>query len=83
MRPTGLINSDGEGIAMSFERPWLAQYPQGVPAQIDVDEFPSVVDVLQNAIDKYRDRPAFANLGKTLTYADRRAQLAVRRLPAG
>ncbi|HEY0502151.1 MAG TPA: long-chain fatty acid--CoA ligase [Lysobacter sp.] len=54
---------------MSFERPWLAHYPQGVPAQIDVDEFPSVVDVLQNAIDKYRDRPAFANLGKTLTYA--------------
>ena len=54
---------------MSLERPWLAHYPQGVPAQIDVDEFPSVVDVLQNAIDKYRDRPAFANLGKTLTYA--------------
>lgn len=72
MRPADLessTHSDGEGIAMSFERPWLAQYPQGVPAQIDVDEFPSVVDVLQNAIDKYRDRPAFANLGKTLTYA--------------
>lgn len=54
---------------MSFERPWLAQYPQGVPAQIDVDEFPSVVAVLESAIQKYRDRPAFANLGKTLTYA--------------
>lgn len=54
---------------MSFERPWLAQYPQGVPAEIDVDEFPSVVAVLENAIDKYRDRPAFANLGKTLSYA--------------
>ena len=55
---------------MSFERPWLAQYPQGVPAEIDVDEFPSIVSVLENAIDKYRDRPAFANLGKTLTYAE-------------
>jgi long-chain acyl-CoA synthetase len=54
---------------MSFERPWLTQYPQGVPAQIDVDEFPSVVAVLESAIQKYRDRPAFANLGKTLTYA--------------
>ena len=54
---------------MSFERPWLAQYPQGVPAQIDVDEFPSVVAVLESAIQKYRDHPAFANLGKTLTYA--------------
>ncbi|WP_363796979.1 long-chain fatty acid--CoA ligase [Lysobacter firmicutimachus] len=55
---------------MSLERPWLAQYPQGVPAQIDVDEFPSVVSVLQNAIDKYRDRPAFSNFGKVLTYGD-------------
>ncbi|QSX77553.1 long-chain fatty acid--CoA ligase [Agrilutibacter solisilvae] len=55
---------------MSNERPWLAEYPEGVPAEIDVDEFPSVVSVLQKAIDTYRDRPAFANLGKTLTYGD-------------
>ncbi|ALN91308.1 MULTISPECIES: long-chain fatty acid--CoA ligase [Lysobacter] len=55
---------------MSFERPWLAHYPQGVPAQIDVEEFPSVVSVLENAIENYRDRPAFSNFGKQLTYAD-------------
>jgi len=55
---------------MSLERPWLAQYPQGVPAQIDVEEFPSVVSVLENAIEKYRDRPAFSNFGKVLTYGD-------------
>jgi long-chain acyl-CoA synthetase len=52
------------------QRPWLAQYPAGVPAEIDVDEFPSIVSVLQRAIDRYRDRPAFANFGKILTYAD-------------
>ncbi len=52
------------------QRPWLAQYPAGVPAEIDVDEFPSIVSVFQRAIDRYRDRPAFANLGKILTYAD-------------
>ena len=55
---------------MSIERPWLSSYPQGVPADIDVDEFPSIVSVLDNAIAKYRDRPAFSNLGKTLTYGD-------------
>jgi long-chain acyl-CoA synthetase len=59
-----------EGIAMSSERPWLAQYPAGVPAEIDVDEYPSIVSVLESAIAHYRDRPAFANLGKVLTYAD-------------
>src|SRR6476620_1675084 len=55
---------------MQVERPWLASYPAGVPAQIDLDEFPSIVSVLQSSLEKYRDRPAFSNLGKTLTYAD-------------
>ena len=55
---------------MTAERPWLAQYPAGVPAQIDVDEYPSIVSVLEGAIASYRDRPAFANLGKVLTYAE-------------
>ncbi|WP_133478749.1 long-chain fatty acid--CoA ligase [Cognatilysobacter segetis] len=55
---------------MTLDRPWLASYPAGVPAEIDVDEYPSIVAVLQTAIEKYRDRPAFSNLGKTLSYAD-------------
>ncbi|MHB8911431.1 MAG: long-chain fatty acid--CoA ligase [Lysobacter sp.] len=55
---------------MNLERPWLAQYPAGVPAQIDVDEYPSIVSVLDNAITKYQDRPAFSNLGRTITYAE-------------
>ncbi|KGQ19058.1 Long-chain-fatty-acid-CoA ligase [Lysobacter dokdonensis DS-58] len=55
---------------MQQARPWLASYPQGVPAEIDVAEFPSIVSVLQSSLEKYRDRPAFSNLGKTLTYAD-------------
>ena len=55
---------------MNLERPWLAEYPAGVPAQIDVDEYPSIVSVLENAITTYHDRPAFSNLGRTLTYAE-------------
>ena len=55
---------------MNLERPWLASYPQGVPAQVDVEEYPSIVAVLQGSLEKYRDRPAFANLGKVLTYAE-------------
>ena len=54
---------------MTLQRPWLDQYPAGVPAEIDADEFPSVPAVLQGAIANYRDRPAFSNMGKTLTYA--------------
>ncbi len=54
---------------MAIERPWLAHYPAGIPAQIDVDEFSSIPAVLEGSIRKFRDRPAFANMGKTLTYA--------------
>jgi long-chain acyl-CoA synthetase len=59
-----------KGIPMELERPWLEQYPESVPHRIDPEEFPSVVAVLQSAIDQYRDRPAFANLGKVLTYGE-------------
>jgi long-chain acyl-CoA synthetase len=55
---------------MSSERPWLAHYPPGVPAEINPDEFSSIVAVLDNAIARFRDRPAFSSFGKVLTYAD-------------
>jgi long-chain acyl-CoA synthetase len=53
---------------MTDARPWLAHYPAGVPAEIDADEFSSIPQVLRASIDKFRDKPAFSNLGKTLTY---------------
>jgi long-chain acyl-CoA synthetase len=52
------------------QRPWLASYPSGVPAEIDVDAYPSVVSVLEYACDRFRHRPAFTNMGRTLTYGD-------------
>ncbi|HMB55819.1 MAG TPA: AMP-binding protein [Arenimonas sp.] len=55
---------------MSNERPWLASYPENVPAQINVDEYPSIVSVLSKACERYSSRPAFSNYGKSLTYAD-------------
>ena len=55
---------------MSLDRPWLLSYPKNIPATIDVDEFASIVAVLKNACDKYSDNPAFANFGKTISYAD-------------
>lgn len=55
---------------MSQDRPWFKSYPQGVPHEIDLEEFRSVVSVLENAIDRYRDRVAFSNFGKSLTYGE-------------
>ncbi|GMV30920.1 MAG: long-chain-fatty-acid--CoA ligase [Rhodanobacteraceae bacterium] len=55
---------------MSNPRPWLANYPSGVPAEIDLSEFSSVVAVLESACERFRNRPAFANMGKQLSYDD-------------
>ncbi|MGA0587688.1 AMP-binding protein [Dyella sp. KRB-257] len=55
---------------MSNERPWLDHYPDGVPAQIDLDAYTSVVAVLEEAFERFRDRPAFASFGKQLSYGE-------------
>ena len=53
---------------MQPNRPWLATYPAGIPAEIDVDAYGSIVAVLRESCDRYRQRPAFTNMGKTLSY---------------
>ncbi|MGR4874207.1 long-chain fatty acid--CoA ligase [Pseudoxanthomonas sp. LARHCG66] len=55
---------------MSQERPWFKSYPQGVPQEVDLEQYRSIVSVFDEAISKYRDRPAFRNFGKTLTYGE-------------
>ena len=55
---------------MADSRPWLAQYPPGVPAEIDASGIPSVVAMFEKACASYPERPAYSNFGKTLTYAE-------------
>jgi len=53
-----------------MEQPWFQSYPEHVPHEIDVEEFSSVPDVFEQTVKKYADRPAFINLGKSLSYAE-------------
>jgi long-chain acyl-CoA synthetase len=55
---------------MSQDRPWFKNYPQGVPREIDLDEYRSIVSVFDTAVGSFNDRPAFSNFGKTLTYSE-------------
>lgn len=52
------------------ERIWLASYPAGIPAEVDVRAFSSINDVLARSVERFRARPAFANMGVTLTYGE-------------
>ena len=50
-------------------RPWLAAYPQGVPADVDLSKYPSLVALMDEAFTKYADRIAYSFMGKDVTYA--------------
>ncbi|MBA8883201.1 long-chain-fatty-acid--CoA ligase [Dokdonella fugitiva] len=51
-------------------RPWLANYPPGTPAEIDPGQYRSVVALLEECCDRFRHRPAFTNMGRVITYGD-------------
>ena len=49
---------------------WKDKYPEGIPTEIDPDQYPNIQAVLKESCQRFADRPAFTNLGKTLTYGD-------------
>ena len=53
-----------------MEKPWLKSYPPGVPAQIDLSGYRSIVDLLEQSCSKYKDRMAFHNMGAELSYSE-------------
>lgn len=50
-------------------RHWLGSYGP-IPAEIDADRHPSVSALLDDAMHRFADRPAFHAFGRTLAYAD-------------
>jgi long-chain acyl-CoA synthetase len=51
-----------------MDRPWLRNYPPGVPAEIDPSQYASLVDLFNESLTEYRDRKAYICMGKSLTY---------------
>ena len=49
---------------------WNDKRPAGVPSNIDMNAYKSVVDVFERSCKRFADRPAFSNLGVTLSYAE-------------
>ncbi|MCL5041165.1 MAG: long-chain-fatty-acid--CoA ligase FadD1 [Gammaproteobacteria bacterium] len=49
---------------------WTDKYPASIPAEIDPDQYPNILAVLKESCEKFADKPAFTNLGKTLTYGE-------------
>jgi long-chain acyl-CoA synthetase len=53
-----------------MERIWLKQYPAGVPADIDVTQYASLVELQEESFAKFADRKAFICMDKSISYRD-------------
>jgi len=53
-----------------MEKIWLKEYPKGVPAEINPDEYASLKAIFEDSCRQYAALPAYSNLGATLSYAD-------------
>lgn len=53
-----------------MKKVWLKNYPKGVPESIDPNDYKSLGDMFKHSTDKFSDRPAYSNLGRTLSYQE-------------
>ncbi|SIT42204.1 acyl-CoA synthetase (long-chain-fatty-acid--CoA ligase) [Paraburkholderia piptadeniae] len=53
-----------------MEKVWLKSYPPGVPKEIDAIQYESITAMLEESFRANRAKPAFACMGKQITYGE-------------
>ena len=53
-----------------MERIWLDSYTEGAPHDVDPDAYPSLAALVDEAIARFGDRPAFESMGARITFAE-------------
>ena len=53
-----------------MEKIWLKNYPAGVPAEINPDQYQSIRDLFDEAAVKFGDRPAYNCMGKEISFKE-------------
>ena len=51
-----------------MDKPWLSRYPSDVPETINPDQYPSLIEMFEQSVQKYADQPAFENMGSIMTF---------------
>ena len=51
-----------------MEKIWLRSYPPGIPAEVDLDPFPSLPAMLDWVSGRFGDKPAFSNQGASISW---------------
>jgi len=52
------------------EKPWLKNYPKGVPEEIELERYSSILDIYDTSLQSFADRVAYVNFGKELTFRE-------------
>lgn len=53
-----------------MNQPWLDSYPEGVPAEIELGEYSSILDIFTQSCARFSEQTAYMNFGKELSYSD-------------
>jgi long-chain acyl-CoA synthetase len=53
-----------------MEKIWLQHYPPGVPGEVDYGQYRSIGELFEATVAKYATRPAYTNMGKTISFGD-------------
>lgn len=53
---------------MNNPKPWLDNYPSGIPVSIDPNKYPTLLDFTKECFEKFKNSVAYENMGKTITY---------------
>lgn len=50
------------------DKVWLKRYPADVPAEINPEQYSSLVHLFETAVAKFADQPAYINMGEVMTF---------------
>ena len=53
-----------------LKKPWLKNYPAGVPQQIDISRYNSLLDLFSEAFTRFSQRKAYQYFGQALTFSE-------------
>ena len=53
-----------------MKKPWLVQYPAGVPAEIDMQRFASLIDMQRDSCQRFADLPAYRSMGVAMSFRE-------------
>jgi len=53
-----------------MQRIWQHAYPGGVPNDVDISQYASMLEILNESCEKFSDKPAYISFGHTVTFAE-------------